>query len=174
MRVNKAIVIVAATALLAWGLGAKDDEVVKLGVFDLDHAVNSTDEGKAAREELERKMREADASLQPLRERFQELMKDIEAKKFVLSDEALFQKQLDVAELQNQMRNKQQEVKGQLEVDRERLVGPLRTKLAEIVEEVGRENGFSLILLRNSPGVWYSREALDVTDMIIEKFNEKS
>ena len=82
-------------------------------------------------------------------------------------------KQLDLADLVNQIQNKQKEIQGQLEIDRERLVGPLRVKLAEIVEEVGRKESFSIILLRNAPGVMYSREALDVTDLIIERFNKK-
>jgi len=64
-------------------------------------------------------------------------------------------------------------VQSQLEVHRERLVAPLRTKLAEVVDEIGREEGYSLILMRNAPGVIYSRESLDITDLVIKKFNEK-
>ncbi len=172
MRVNKAILVIGVAMLLAWGLGATD-ESVKIGVVDLDQAVTSTDEGKKARDEFERKKREAEAKLQPLNERAQELWKEFEAKRFVLSDDALFQKQLDLAELKNQIENKRREIQGQLEVDRERLVGPLRTKLGEIVEAIGRDEGFSLILLRNAPGLMYSREALDITDLVIENFNKK-
>ncbi len=172
MRVSRVSGLAAAVILLLWGLGAAD-EPVKIGVVDLDQAVSSTDEGKAARDEFKRKKREAEAQLQPLNERAQELLKEYQAKRFVLSDDALFQKQLDLAELRNQIENKRREVQGQLEVDRERLVGPLRAKLAAIVEEVGRKEGFSLILLRNAPGVMYSREGLDITDLVIDKFNQK-
>ena len=172
MRSNKWIVLAAIVVVLGFGLGASDDNV-RIGVFDLDQAVLSTDEGRAAREEFDRKKREAESVLKPLLEQYQEKLKELEAKKFVLSDDALFQKQLDLAELRNQIGNRQKEVQGQLEVDRERLLAPLRNKLVGIVEQVGKEQGFSLILLRNAPGVMYSREALDVTDMIIAKFNAK-
>ena len=106
-------------------------------------------------------------------EQYREQLQELEAKKFVLSDDARFQKQLDLAELQNRIENHRKEMEGQLQVDRERLIGPLRTKLVKIVEEVGREEGFSLILHRNSPGIMYSKEALDVTDLIIAKFDKK-
>jgi len=43
----------------------------------------------------------------------------------------------------------------------------------EIVQGIGRDGGFTLILERNAPGVMYSREALDVTPQVIQKFNEK-
>ena len=171
-RANRVLVVVAILALLGWGLGASDDRIT-IGVVDLDQAITSTNEGRAAREEFDRKKRQAENQLIPLMEQYQAGMKDFEAKKFVLSDEARFQKQLDIAELQNQIENKQKEIQGQLQVDRERLIAPLRNKLIKIVEEVGRDEGFSLILHRQSPGIMYSKEALDVTDLIIEKFDKR-
>jgi outer membrane protein len=175
MRVNhfdRLLVVLAVLGVLLWGLGASKDSL-KIGVVDLDQAITSTTEGKKAKEELERKKREAEATLQPLIERFQELAKEFDAKQFVLSDDARFQKQLDLQELRNEIENKQKRLQGQLEVDRERLVGPLRTKLVEIVEELGRDGGFSLILMKNAPGLMYAKEALDVTDVLIESFNKK-
>lgn len=170
---RKVLFIIMAGLLLGFGLGASKD-TVKIGIVDLDQAVSSTTEGKAARDELERKKREAEQSLQPLVERYQELAKEFEAKQFVLSDDARFQKQLDLQELRNEIENKQKQLQGQLEVARERLVGPLRTKLVEIVEKVGRDEGFSFIMMRSTPGLMYAREALDITDLVIKKFNEKS
>lgn len=172
MRIDRALVICAVAIILTWGLGAKDDQV-KIGIVDLDQAVTSTDAGRAAREELARKKREAEAEIQPLVETFQEKMKELDAKRFVLSEDVLYQKQLDMAELRNEIESKSKEAQGRLEVDRERLVGPLRTKLVEIVEEVGRDNGFSVIFQRQAPGIMYTREALDVTDLVIEKFNKQ-
>lgn len=172
MRVHKAILLVAVTALLAWGLGATDDGQ-KIGLVDLDQAVAATAKGKAAREELERKVREAEQKLAPLREEFEEARKELEAKQFILSDEAMLQKRIDIQELQNRIENKGKEIQGQLELDRARLLVPLQKELQEIVSEVGKEGNFSLIFHRNAPGIMYSREALDVTDLIIDKLNKK-
>jgi Skp family chaperone for outer membrane proteins len=91
----------------------------------------------------------------------------------VLSDESLFQKQLDLAEMRNLIQNKAKELGGQLQVDQKRLEGPLTAKLVEIIAEVGKSNGFTLILRRGTPGVLYTREALDVTDLIIQRYNKK-
>ena len=172
MRFDKVIIALAALALLLLALGAKDERL-KIGVFDADRALSTTKEGKAASEEFDRKRRAAEAQLAPLVERYQETGKELEAKKFVLSEEARFQKQLDVAELRNQIENKQKEIQGQLEVDRERLLTPIFQKMQEVVQKYGRDQDFSLILLRNSPGLMYVREALDVTDQIIEQLDKK-
>jgi outer membrane protein len=144
-----------------------------LGIVDLEQALSSTDEGKAAREEMNRKQREAEQKVQPLVDRFNEMKEEIKAKKFVLSDEALFQKNLDLAELQNQIQTKLKELEGQLKVDEERLYGPLRAKLVEIVGDIGKAQGFTVIMARGSPGLLYSREAIDITDLVIQKFNKQ-
>lgn len=172
MRFERALVVIAAVALFGWGLGASSDPV-KIGVVDLEQAVMSTDSGKAAKDEFERKMREAEAKLQPMVEQYQAMLKEVESKKFVLSDSALREKQLDLVERQNEIQAKQREIKGQLEVDRERLISPMRTKLSNVIAEIGRKEGFSVILQRGAPGVMYTREALDITDLVIEAFNKQ-
>jgi outer membrane protein len=173
MQVNKAIVLLGLASVLLWGTAAQD-EPIKIGVVDIDQAISSTEEGKAAREEFARKQREAEAELQPMYERYKELEDEIKAKKFVLSDEALFQKQLDLAEMRNQIENKMKELEGQLKVDQKRLEGPLTAKLINIIEDIGKSRGFTMILRRGTPGVLYTREALDITDLVIEKYNAKS
>ena len=172
MRAMTAVVCLGLAAILALATGASD-EPIRIGVVDLDQALNSTDEGKKAREEMERKKREAEAKVQPMLDRYQQMQEELKSKRFVLSEDALFQKQLDLAELQNQIQTKLKELEGQLKVDQTRIEGPLLTKMNEIVQGIGRDGGFTLILERNAPGVMYSREALDVTPQVIQKFNEK-
>ncbi len=172
MRVHKAVVLLALAALLAWGTAA-NDEPMKVGVVDIDQAVSSTDEGRAAREEFARKQREAEGKIQPLLDRYKALEEELKAKKFVLSDEALFQKQLDLVEMRNQIQGKMKELEGQMQVDQKRLEGPLVQKLSEIIEDVGKSQGFTMIIRRGAPGFLYTREALDITDLVIERYNKK-
>jgi len=172
MKIHRTLVLLGAAAILVAGTAAQD-EPIKIGIVDLEQAITSTDEGKAAREELARKQREAEGKLAPLYERYKTLEDDLKAKKFVLSDDALFQKQLDLAEVRNQIENKLKEIEGQLKVDKVRIQEPLVTKLRVIIEDAGREEGFTMILQRGAAGVIYTREALDITDMIIAKYNKK-
>ena len=171
MRLDKVIVIALALLVLGWGLGA-DDKGLRIGIVDLDQAVGATTEGKAARDELERKKREAELELQPMSEQYQKLADEYQKKRVVLSPDKLREMELDITELQSRIELKQQELQQRLRVDFERLVGPLREKLVKVVNDIGREEGFSLILMRNMPGIMYTREALDITDLVIKKFNE--
>jgi len=172
VRVNKAIVIAIAFLAFGWGLGAEKDGV-KIGIVDLDQAVGATEEGKAARDELERRKREAELELQPMIERYQQLAEEYQKKRPVLAPDKLREMELDITELQGRLELKQSEAQSRLRVDFERLVGPMREKLVKVVGDIGREHGFSLIMMRNMPGIMYAREALDITDLVIKKFNEE-
>jgi outer membrane protein len=173
MRGNKTILTIGLASVLLWGTAAQD-EPIRVGIVDIEQAISSTKEGKAAREEFARKQRDAEAQVQPMYERYRALEEEIKAKRFVLSDEALFQKQLDLAEMRNQIQNKAKEIEGQLQVDQKRLEGPLTAKLVGIIEDIGKSKGFTLIFRRGTPGLLYTREALDITDLVIEKYNAKS
>ena len=172
MKVHKAMLLLAFGALLAWGTAA-NDEAIKIGVVDIDQAISSTEEGKAAREEFARKQREAEAKIQPMLDRYKAVEEEMKAKKFVLSDEAFFQKQLDLVEMRNEIQAKMKEIEGQMQIDQKRLEGPLVAKLGAIIEDLGKTQGFTLIIRRGAPGVLYTREALDVTDLVIERYNNK-
>ncbi|MCL4684511.1 OmpH family outer membrane protein [Myxococcota bacterium] len=165
--------LLLAVGMLAWAGAAHAEDSIRIAVVDIDQAVNATDQGKQARDELVKKRKAAEAQLKPMMEKGKAMAEELQSKRFVLSEEALYQKQLDLAELQNDARARMAELEGQYKVDSERLVGPLRQKLIEIINEIGKSEGFTLILERNTPGVLYSREALDITDMVIKRFNKK-
>jgi len=166
--------VVALAALLGWATGAQD-QPFKVGVVDVGHALISTKEGKAAREELSRKEREARGKVEPLMDRYQNLQDELKSKKYVLSDDALFSKQVELAELQNKIKSKIDEVDGQLKIERGKVLKPLTEKMRQIIEQIGKEQGFTLIIQRDdNPYLMYSREALDITDMVVDRFNKKS
>ena len=78
MKVNKAIVLLGALAILVLGTAASD-EGIKVGVVDIDQAISSTDKGKAAREEFARKQREAQSKFQPLIDKYTALEEELKA-----------------------------------------------------------------------------------------------
>ncbi len=163
----------ALTLALLAGAGAAEAQEVKVGVVDFERAFFSTEEGKAAREEFERKQREAQAELEPLGKQRRELMDELEDKRFVLSEDALFQKRSQLAELQNRLESRSQELEGQLKIDRGRLYAPLQQKLRQVITDVGKEQGFTMILeSNNNPILLYAQEKLDITDLVVSRFDK--
>ncbi len=173
MRIEKVILLVAIGLVLGWGVGATDDPV-KVGFVDIDQVLATVESGKAARGELERKSREAQSRLAPLAEQLEAMQKELQAKQFVMSEDAVRAKQLDMVELKNRYEQRGKEEEGQFKIDQQRLIGPLLEKLGNVIKEVGRDNNFSAIMRIDAPSLVYAREALDITDLVIKNFNGKS
>jgi outer membrane protein len=167
--------IISGAALALWlgWAGAAGAQEVKIGIVDIEQALVSTDEGKAARDEINRKAREARAQVEPMMEQRKTLAEDLQQKKYALSDDAMFQKQVQLAELENKIKSKAEELEGQLKIEQGKMLAPLQNKLQGIIDSIGKEQGFTLILSRNNPYVMYSRETLDITDMVVARFNKK-
>ena len=58
-------------------------------------------------------------------------------------------------------------------VQQQKLLSPIAKKLEDIVTTIGKEKQFDLILDRSTPGVLFAPDALDVTDLVIKRLNEK-
>ena len=172
MKMEKAILLAGIAIAMSWGLAATDD-AVKIAFVDVEQVLAITDSGKAAREELERKSREAQGRLAPIIEQIEALQKEHQAKKFSMSEEKARAMQLDMVELQNKYETLGKQEEGQFKIDQQRLLGPLIEKLETVINEVGRENNYSVILRADDPSFVYKREALDITDLIIKSFNKK-
>ena len=173
-NLSKSLPVLVLAAVAVWATAASDEQSsIRIGVVDIDQAISSTEEGKAAREELSRKQRDAETKVQPMIDQYRSLEDELKTKKFVLSDDALYQKQLDLAQKKNEIQAKMREIDGQLQVDQKRLEGPLLAKLKDVIDEIGKSQGFTLIIHRSAPGVLYTREGLDITSQVIERYNKK-
>ena len=156
MKIERVLLLLALGVMLGWGVGATSDPV-KIGFVDMEQVLATVDRGKAAREELERKGREAQQRLAPMVEQLQAMEKELQSKQFVMSEEAVKTKQLDMVELRNRYENKAKEEEGQFKIEQQRILGPLIEKLETVIKDVGRENGFSAILRTDTPGLEYRK-----------------
>ena len=173
MRFERAALLLALGLMLGWGIGATD-EPTKIGFVDAEQVILTVKEGKSAREELERKGREAEAKLGPLIEEYKAKGQELEARRMALSEDALKEKVLDLQSLENRIKGMQTEAQGKMEIDQQRLFGPIQEKFFDVVKEIGRENGYSAIMSADAPGLIYRREAHDLTELVIKTFDGKS
>ncbi len=170
-RSSKWLGIVALAAVLSWTIAA-EDQGMKIGVVDLQQAMLSTDEGKSALEELQRKAREAKQQVAPLEEQYFEKKNEFDSASKILSDESRFDRSVELAELRNQIESAAREWEGKMKIEENKLFQPIQKKMVEIIEDIGKEEGFTMIIARGAP-VIYSREALDITDMVVSRFNKQ-
>jgi outer membrane protein len=159
---------------LALGSAVQAEEG-KFGVVDVDQVLNSIDEGKAAKEELVRKTKEAEETLIKMYESFEKEKKAFQKRveSHAVKDEVLQMEQLDLVEQQTEIQTKQKKLETKVQMMQEQLVAPLTRQILDLIQEIGKEGEYTMIFVRGAGGLLYTRESIDLTDEVIERFNNK-
>jgi outer membrane protein len=159
-----------ALALLAPALPALAE--VKVAIVDTRRAVISSEGGKAAESTLSQLEDKKKKELEPRSGKCKKLQEDIEAQRFVLSDEAIQERMMEFQSCQRDLERDFQAAKDELAVQNRKLLAPLMKKLEEAVKEIGKDKGFDLVLERSNSGILFSTDSLDITDLVIKKLND--
>ena len=61
---------------------------------------------------------------------------------------------------------------GEFQIEVSDAQNKFQEQLIRVINQFGRDEGFTLILERNTAGVAFAAEAIDVTTAIVDKFNE--
>lgn len=143
----------------------------KIAVVDLQKALNSVAEGKAAKKRLkkdfESKQKKLDSQQKALLKKKQELESGLS----MLSEDA---KRKKVMEYQQEMYTLQQtymQLQGELSQAEAKATKKIFDKMGKILEKIGKEKGYDLIVEKNA-GVIYAKETLDITKELIKRYDK--
>lgn len=144
---------------------------VKIGVIDLQKLQRDSKAFKTLSEgymkELEAKKKDFEkekAALRTLEEemRKQNMMLSLDAKESKMKEHGKKSRRLKY--LENELLQEAKEA--EMELKRNVLIN-----VAKVVAEIGKKEGYSLILEKGSGGFLYSDEAIDITDQVIKAYD---
>lgn len=163
------LVLMLVTA--AWPGSAASAEVVKIGVFDLQRAVNDCKKGKAAKAKIIKKFEKLQTELKIREAELNKLQQELERQAAMLSLEAKLQKEKTlkrkVRDFQDQYRDYTEEMR-KAEVQ---ATQPIVNDLLRIANEFGREKGYTLVLEGKTAGVIYAPKAVDITAEVVKRYD---
>ena len=162
---------VAASLIFGGVATAVADDGVKIGYVDLHRALEETDEGQRLKRELEREFETRQQRLDGELESVMQKRQEMEQQAMMLSQE---RQQQMAMELQQEMQ-KLQETYLTLQNELAQKEAEATTRLFEgmrsVIEEIGEEKGFTMIIERTELSVLYAVDGLDLTDELIRRFN---
>lgn len=145
---------------------------LKVAVVDLNEAMNSVDEGKAAIATLEKRFTAKKADLEKQQKELQDMQSSLERQASVLTEDAMRKKsqelQTKYAAFQQNRMQAEQEMAGM----RAQLQDDLAEKLKKVCATIATQNGYTLIVEKNV--VWYSAPAYDITAQLIKAYNAQA
>ena len=144
----------------------------KVGFVDQRRGILSTDQGKEASKALESKAEEMKAQMEPKQQRFLQLQEELESQRFVLSQSALEERAIEVEKQKRELEREVSAARDDLQIQERKLLKPVLDKWEKAVSELGKEKNFDVILDRGTPGVLFYKDALDVTDLVVQRVNK--
>jgi outer membrane protein len=160
---------VVATLLAAPAVG----QSMKIGVVDLQRALNESDAGKKAREEFKVDVDKLQASLKRQKDDIEELKEQIEKKASVMKESERETLGEDYRKKLRDFERAYKDSQADLQKRDADLTASLIAELQEIIVDYGQRESYTLLLESNSSGVLYGGKEIDVTEAIIEEYNRK-
>lgn len=151
---------------------ASADSGLKIGYVDIQKALSSCSEGKDAQKKYEDEVGRLQEKLNAKKADFEKLQQNYHKQKSSLSDKARAEKEDELVSREKELKRTFQDSQETLRKRNSQLVGELMKKMRTVVEHYGKNNGYSLVLEKSSPMVLYADGSADITDEVIEKFDE--
>jgi outer membrane protein len=161
--------IVVASTVAAW---AQTAPALKIGVFDANRVSEETDEGKRIAAKLTAFGEKKKADLAAKEKEINDLKSQLESQNLSLSPEKLQQLQKDVQKKGLELQQAQEAARSEFQIEVSDAQNKFQEQLVRVINQFGRDEGFTLVLERTTGGVAFASESIDVTTAIVDKFND--
>ena len=145
---------------------------MKIGIVDYQKALEQSAEGKKAKAAFSKKVEKAQEELKVRQEELDKLKAEMERQGGILSDEARAEKektyQYKLRDFQRLYKDSQEE----LQREDAELSDKILKGLQAVVEKLGKQEDYSLILEKSHGGVLFCAPAVDITDKVIKMYDE--
>jgi outer membrane protein len=166
----KKMLFVAVILMLAAGNAYADD--IKVGVVDLMKVLNESDAGKKAKTELEAAIKAKQTVIDEKGKEIEKMKGDIEKQSSVLSAEAKKQKQDELEKMIREYQRTVSDSQNDVKKRESELTNGILREIRAIVEKMGKDDGYTMIIENAEGIILYSKKDLDLTDAVIKKYNE--
>lgn len=180
--IRKAVLSVVSVTLLCLvgvGSGFAAEVPVKVATMSLPEILSKSTAGQEARRQLEAKVAEFQTKIQQEQEKQDALRSEIEKKSSVWSEEVRQEKERSLLKMGQELKLMSEDAQFELQKLEKKIMAPILKELHEVIAEVGKQQGFTLIFentnkgLESRSGLLYSDEALDISDMVREALEKR-
>ena len=169
MKKTGIFIILMAGVLLVSGSWAA--EAPKIGYVDMQRALNQCEAGQEAKRVINGEVEKVQKTMEARQKEISKLREDLEKRGSVMNEAVRREKEKDyqakLRDVQRMQRDFEEDIRRK---DREYTDRVLRD-LAKIVQTIGEEGRYTLILEPNQATVIYISKGLDLTDEVIKRAN---
>lgn len=146
-------------------------EAQKIAVVDLQRAINETEDGRKAKGQLKKLFKQKQDELDKRQNELKSQKDMLEKQKNVLARDVLSKKLEDYQKSFVDLQTKYMDYQKELASKEGELTKQIVARMENILRRIGQTEGYTLIMERNEAGVVWVPTNLDLTDVVIQKYN---
>lgn len=166
MNPMKTITFIVAALALNAGFSRADD--MKVGIVDMQRAIQTSDTGKKAKSQLEEAFNKKKKELQLEEANLKKLQEEFQKKQSALSDAAKKEQQMKLQEKFMKYQELVQRSQTEIQKKEQEMSEPIIRKIREKVNEIAKKKGYHLVLEKNDSVVLFSMEKDDLTEEVMK------
>lgn len=170
MRIKTAL---ALGALLAAVAGTAEAAGTRIGYVDVQRVLVRSMAGVAARETLEREKATMQKDVDARRSEVEKLREELEKKGLVLSSEARREREETLQRKVRDLRRLAEDLEKELQRKEQQATQRILQELTGVIERLGKDRGYLLILEKRSAGVIYGDAEADATEEVIRLYDQE-
>lgn len=143
---------------------------LKIGVVDLQKALNQSERGKKAKAELRAEFEKKTKEIAAKKAEVEALREELQKKASLLSPKAKKAKEDEYREKLRELKFAIEDAKAELANKENEMSSQILKDLVKLVREKAKKEGYSLVLESNG-GVVYVAPSLDITAKVIKEFD---
>jgi len=144
---------------------------VSIAVIDVQRVVTESDPGKEALQKLKLLQDAKIDEGRSLQQNLTTLQDQMAKQRFTLSEERLAELNKQLEDGQIALQRFQDDAERELDEARRRELGGLEGRIIPVINDIGKERGFTLIFNKFQSGLVYADDTVDITDDVIRRFN---
>jgi outer membrane protein len=158
--------------LLLTGTSVFAADTLKIGFVDLVKALNESESGKKAKADLEFLIKSKQVAIDEKGKAIEKGKNDLEKQGSVLSQEARKSKEEELERLIREYQRLVSDSQSEVKKKEGELTGDILKEIRTIIQKIGQDEAYTLILENAEGQILYSIKESDLTDVVIKKHNE--
>lgn len=142
----------------------------KLGYVDMQRAINTSEAGKEAKEQLAAKLKKYQDEINVKQEDLKRLKEELEKQGMLLSETARAAKEKDYQQKLKEFQRFTKDAQDEMQARDEEFTRKILEGMEKVIQEFGRKNGYTFLFVRNE-SMLFADDKADVTEEVLKLFN---
>ncbi len=175
-RLGAAVLFVLTVASL-WTLlqtsEAMAADVPKIGVVDLQKILEVSEAAKAGQEAMRKEVERMETDGKKSAAEAEDLKNRLEREAMVMSKEAREEKEREFRIKISDLKALEKRYREEIQQLKSKLINEIYKDVSVILEEIGKKEGYQLIIEKREAGVFFAPKSIDLTDRLLQEYNSR-